>query len=405
MNLQRLLQAAVQYGASDVHLKPGRAPIIRINGELHELTKHPRLSPPDIIASAELMMDDRQVALFKEQNEIDLAYSLPGLGRFRVNIFRQRGSIAVALRIIPYQIRTFAELHMPPVLEKIAADQRGMVVVTGATGSGKSTTLASMIDYINSNRTCHIITVEDPIEFLIRDKKSAISQREVGIDTKGFLTALRAALRQDPDVILVGEMRDLETMTTALQAAETGHFVLSTLHTTDVMETISRILAVFPPGQENQVRFQLSTSLKAIICQRLVPRADGSGRVPAVEVLVSNARVQECIKEPKKTSEIPDIMTQSYTTYGMQSFDMSLMQLVRDKLITVEAALQNATNPGDFKLRLQGVSGADEARFDEYSEGVEKKKKGPGGGGTGGGGGAGGQKGGNFGDLIERFSE
>jgi len=339
------------------------------------------------------------VQLFKENSEVDLAYSLPSVGRFRVNVFRQRGSIAIAMRTIPYRVKTIDELNLPPVLKTIATENRGMVLVTGSTGSGKSTTLAAMIDEINSTRTCHIITIEDPIEFLIRDKKSIISQREVGFDTRGFLTALRAALRQDPDVILVGEMRDLETMNTALQAAETGHLVLSTLHTTDVMETISRVLAVFPSAQETQIRFQLSTSLKAILCQRLIPRADGGGRVPAVEVLVNNARVLDCIREPKKTGEIPDVMTQSYTTYGMQSFDMSLTQLVANNLITVEAALENATNPGDFKLRLRGISGADEARYSEYREGTEKKKSGGGEGGKGGAGGAG------FNDLLERFSE
>jgi twitching motility protein PilT len=325
---------------------------------------------------------------------------VPGIGRFRVNVFRQRGSIAIAMRTIPYRIRGFDELHLPPVLAKICDERRGLVLVTGSTGSGKSTTLAAMIDQINATRTCHIITIEDPIEFLIRDKKSIISQREVGFDTRGFLTALRVALRQDPDVILVGEMRDYETVNTALQAAETGHLVLSTLHTTDVMETIGRVLAVFPAHQENQVRFQLATSLRSIMCQRLIPRADGTGRVPAVEVLVMNARVFECIKEPKKTAEIPDIIGQSYTTYGMQSFDMSLMQLVREKLITVQAALENATNPGDFKLRLAGISGSDEARHSEFKEGQDKKK--PGGEGGGGAGGAGGK---GFNDLIERFSE
>jgi twitching motility protein PilT len=368
---------------------------------LIDLSKHPKLTAPEIAAVAESMMNDLQIARFKERHDVDLAYSLPGIGRFRVNIFRQRGSIAIAMRTIPYQIRNFSELHLPAVLEKICQERRGLVLVTGSTGSGKSTTLAAMIDAINETRTCHIITIEDPIEFLIRDKRSMISQREVGFDAKGFLNALRAALRQDPDVILVGEMRDQETVDTALQAAETGHLVLSTLHTTDVMETISRAVSFFPPAQENQIRFQLATSLKAIISQRLVPRADGAGRAPAVEVLVNNARVFDCIRDPKKTGELPDVISQSFTTYGMQSFDMSLLQLVADGIITVESALENASNPGDMRLRIQGVSGADEARYSEYKEGVEKKK-GPGG--KGGQGGPG-QKGGGFGDLIERFSE
>jgi twitching motility protein PilT len=395
LDVQRLLAAAVKNNASDVHLKPGHVPVFRINGKLHDLVKHPALSAPDVAEFADAMMDDRQIGVFKERNEIDLAYSVPGVGRFRVNVFRQRGTIAIALRTIPYQIVGFEQLTLPPVMSQVCQERRGLVLVTGATGSGKSTTLAAMVDYINSNRTEHIITIEDPIEFLVRDKKSIVSQREVGFDTNGFLNALRAALRQDPDVILVGEMRDYETISTALLAAETGHLVFSTLHTTDVMETIARILAVFPAEQQNQVRFQLSTALRAVLCQRLIPRADGKGRVPAVEVLVSNARVVDCIKDPKKTHEIPDVMTQSYTTYGMQSFDMSLMQLVTKGLVTIEAALENATNAGDFKLRLQGVSGSDEARYDEYREG-EKKKDDKGGDEN---------EGGGLNDLLERFSE
>jgi twitching motility protein PilT len=400
LDLPGLLQAAMQSNASDIHLKPGRCPVFRINGELVDLAKHPKLTAPDVAHTAETMLDERLVALFKENNEVDLAYSLPGVGRFRVNIYRQRGSIAIAMRSIPYQIRNFDDLGLPPALHKICLERRGLVLVTGSTGSGKSTTLASMVEAINSTRTCHIITIEDPIEFLIRDKKSIISQREVGFDTKGFGSALRVALRQDPDVIFVGEMRDFETMTTALQAAETGHLVLSTLHTTDVMETISRVLAVFPTHQEDLIRFQLASCLRAIVCQRLIARADGRGRAPAVEVLVNNARVHDCIRDAKKTGEIPDIIAQSFTTYGMQTFDMSLMQLVQNNIITIDAALENASNPGDFKLRLRGVSGIDEARYDEYRQGQPKKK--PGGeGGQGGQGGAGG----GFGDLLERFSE
>jgi twitching motility protein PilT len=399
LDLPRLLQAAVQNNASDIHFKPGRCPVFRIDGKLVDLAKHPKLSVQEVAKVAESIMSDAQVQAFKAKNEIDLAYSLPGVGRFRVNVFRQRGSIAIAMRSIPYTIKSFAELGLPNVLHKICLERRGLVLVTGSTGSGKSTTLAAMVEAINSTRECHILTIEDPIEFLIRDKKSIINQREVGIDTADFSSALRVALRQDPDVIFVGEMRDHETMNTALQAAETGHLVLSTLHTTDVMETISRVLAVFPTNQESLIRFQLATSLKAIVCQRLIARGDGRGRTPAIEVMVNNAHVAECIKEAKRTSEIPDIIAGSFTTYGMQTFDMSLLQLVQNGTITIEAALEAATNAGDFRLRLQGVSGSDDARYAEYQEGQKKKP-----GGEGGKGGAGGA-GGGFGNLIERFSE
>jgi len=400
LDLNRLLKAAVDNGASDVHLKPGKVPVFRIDGSLLELVKHPPLTANDMSATAKMVMDERQIGIYKKKHEVDLAYSVPGLGRFRVNVFQQRGTIAMAFRVIPFQVRPFSELFMPPVLEKISMERRGMVLVTGATGSGKSTTLAAMIDYINNRRTCHIVTIEDPIEFLLRDKKSLISQREIGFDTEDFAGALRSAMRQDPDVILVGEMRDLETINTALMAAETGHLVLSTLHTTDVMETINRVLSFYPAHQQDQVRHQLSAVLKAIVSQRLVARADGGGRVPAVEVLVSNARVRDCIRDFRKTADIPEIMKVSFTTYGMQSFDMSLLGLVQRKLVTIDEALEQASNPGDFALRLKGVSGSDEATYDEYKDTDAKKKKG-GGEGEGGKGGSGA----GFDDLIERFSD
>ncbi len=396
IDLHRLLKAAVDSGASDVHLKPGKPPVFRVNGALHVLTKHPPLTAQDMSAIARLVLDDRQIERYKQNHQIDLAYSVTGLGRFRLNVYQQRGTLAFAFRVIPYKVQSFVELHMPPILEKICQERRGMVLVTGATGSGKSTTLAAMIDYINNLRTEHIITIEDPIEFLLRDKLSLISQREIGFDTEDFASALRSAMRQDPDVILVGEMRDLETINTALMAAETGHLVFSTLHTTDVMETINRVLSFYQAHQQDQVRHQMAAALKAIVCQRLIARADGKGRVPAVEVLVTNARVREAIREYKKTPDIPDIMRQSFTTYGMQSFDMSLISLVQQNLVTVEEALENATNRGDLALRMKGVSGSDEATYTEYKEGDQTKKK------PGGGGGAG--TGGAFDDLLERFS-
>jgi len=272
----------------------------------------------------------------------------------------------IALRIVPYHIRTLGELHLPPVLEKIALEQRGLILVTGATGSGKSTTLASMIDIINNNRNCHVITIEDPIEFIHEDKKSIVDQREIGQDTNTFSSALRVALRQDPDVILVGEMRDFETIETALTAAETGPLVMSTLHTLNAMETITRIISVFPPYHQKQVRLQLSGVLKGVISQRLVPKADGMGSVPAVEVLLSTARVRECIIEKDKTSEINDAIAKGVTVYGMQSFDQSLMFLLNESLITYEEALKHCNNPDDFALRVRGIHGTSDTTWDDF---------------------------------------
>jgi twitching motility protein PilT len=323
----------------------------------------------DTIAMAFSMMSSRQKERFKHQLETDIAYSVPGLGRFRCNIFQQRGSVGIVLRLIPSRIQTFKELMLPPVLEKICEEQRGLVLVTGTTGSGKSTTLASMIDYINTRRIEHVMTIEDPIEFLHRDKKSIINQREVDVDTKQFSVALRSALRQDPDVILVGEMRDYETIETALLAAETGHLVLSTLHTLDATETVNRIISVFPPHQQKQIRIQLAAVLKSIISMRLLPRADGLGRVPAVEVLIATAYIRDCIENKEKTKLIRDAITQGTSQYGMQTFDQSLYLLYKNGLITLEEALRRATNPDEFKLKIQGIqSTADLSR--EEMEGV-----------------------------------
>jgi len=369
MHINDILKVAVERKASDVHLKVGAHPVLRMDGRLQVLTEFKRMMQEDTIAMAFSMMSSRQKERFKHQLETDIAYSVPGLGRFRCNIFQQRGSVGIVLRLIPSRIQTFKELMLPPVLEKICEEQRGLVLVTGTTGSGKSTTLASMIDYVNTRRIEHVMTIEDPIEFLHRDKKSIINQREVDVDTKQFSVALRSAMRQDPDVILVGEMRDYETIETALLAAETGHLVLSTLHTLDATETVNRVISVFPPHQQKQIRLQLASVLKAIISMRLLPRADGLGRVPAVEVLIATAYIRDCVENKEKTKLIRDAITQGTSQYGMQTFDQSLYLLYKNGLITLEEALRRATNPDEFKLKIQGIqSTADLSR--EEMEGV-----------------------------------
>jgi len=361
MELNDILKIAFSNGASDIHIKAGLPPIFRINGALVPLKNAPRLSPEDIAEIAWTICSPRQKEKFHENNEIDLAYGVAGLGRFRVNIFQQRGTIGIVLRTIPMQVLNFDQLKLPDVMKKIAAERRGLILVTGTTGSGKSTTLSAIIDHINSTRTEHIMTVEDPIEYLHRDKKSIINQREIGFDTSSFAQALKSALRQDPDVILVGEMRDFETIETALTAAETGHLVLSTLHTVDATETINRIISVFPPYHQKQVRLQLSAILKAIISQRLVPKEDGDGRVPACEIMTSTARIKECIAEKDKTKEILDAMTQGHVTYGMQSFDQALMLLLRAGEISLETAMRQSSNPDDFALKLKGISSSSDS--------------------------------------------
>ena len=355
MNINDLLKIAVERKASDLHLKVGSHPVIRVDGDLLPLGELKRLMQEDTIAMAFSMMNARQKQRFKEELELDVAYSVPGLGRFRCNVFQQRGAVGLVLRVIPARIQSVRELMLPPVLERICEERRGLILCTGTTGSGKSTSLAAMIDYINATRTEHIITVEDPIEFLHRDKKSIVNQREIDVDTHSFAGALRAALRQDPDVILVGEMRDYETIETALLAAETGHLVFSTLHTLDATETVNRIISVFPPHHQKQIRIQLSQVLKSILSLRLVPRADGMGRVPAAEVLISTAYIRECIENKEKTKYIREQISLGTSQYGMQTFDQSLFQLYKSGLITLDEALKRATNPDEFRLKIQGV--------------------------------------------------
>jgi twitching motility protein PilT len=358
-----LLRLAVEKKASDLHLKVGNNPYIRIDGILVPLGDNARVTPEEMLSMAFSMMTNRQKQKFKETAELDMAYGVAGLGRFRVNVFQQRGNVGMVLRVIPTKIRTIDELNLPKVVETICEEQRGLVLVTGTTGSGKSTTLASMVDRINTTRSDHVITIEDPIEFLHRDKRSFINQREVEVDTANFSTALRAALRQDPDVILVGEMRDLETIATALLAAETGHLVFSTLHTLDATETIQRIIAVFPPPEQKQIRLQLAGTLKAVVSQRLVRCADEKGRVPAVEVMIATGYIRDCIINPEKTRMIHEAIAAGTSQYGMQTFDQSLYDLYTRNLITFEEALSRASNPDDFKLRVQGIrSAADAAR-------------------------------------------
>jgi twitching motility protein PilT len=305
-------------------------------------------------------MSNRQKQKFKDNLEIDIAYSVPGLGRFRCNVFQQRGTVGLVLRVIPVKIMTIRELGLPVVLEKIAQEQRGLILCTGTTGSGKSTSLAAMIDYINTQRCEHIITIEDPIEFLHRDKKSIVNQREVEVDTRSFAAA--------PDVILVGEMRDYETIETAITAAETGHLVLSTLHTLDATETINRIISVFPPHQQKQIRLQLSGVLKAVMSMRLVPRADGHGRVPAVEVMIATPFIRDCIINKDKTKLIHEAIAAGVSQYGMQTFDQSIFQLYKKELISYDEALRRASNPDEFKLKIQGIQSTSDMAAEEMEK-------------------------------------
>lgn len=362
MHIDDILRLALERKASDIHLKVGGVPYLRSDGELKPLNDMSRLTPEGMLTMAFSMMSNKNKQRFKDTNEADFAYSLSGMGRFRVNVFQQRGNVGMVLRVVPTRIRTTEELFLPPVIEKLCEERRGLILVTGTTGSGKSTTLAAMVDRINATRSDHIITIEDPIEFLHRDRVGIVNQREVDVDTASFSIALRAALRQDPDVVLVGEMRDLETIHTALLAAETGHLVMSTLHTLDATETIQRIIAVFPSDEQKQIRLQLAATLKGIVSQRLVRKADGIGRVPAVEVLVTTSYIRDCVINAEKTAIVRDAIAAGGSQYGMQTFDQSLLALWRRGLVTYDVALQNASHPDDFKLRAQGVnSGGSEA--------------------------------------------
>ena len=361
LKIDDLLRVAASHGASDLHLKVGSFPFMRLAGELRPIADAPRLRPEDTLDMAFSMMSNRQKQRFKDASECDIGYGVNGLGRFRANIFQQRGTVSIVLRVIPDKTRSVDELGLPPVINRITEERRGLILVTGSTGSGKSTTLAAMIDQINSNRSGHIVTIEDPIEFLHRDKMSFVTQREVDVDTRSFAEALRGALRQDPDVILVGEMRDYETIETALTAAETGHLVLSTLHTLDATETVMRIVSSFPSHQQKSVRIQLAGILKAVVSMRLVRAAKGSGRVPAIEVMVSTALIRDYIVNEEKTYMIREAIAAGSSQYGMQTFDQSLFQLVQAGLISMEEALHNASNTDEFKMRIAGILSAEQA--------------------------------------------
>ena len=354
--INKLVELASERGASDIHLKVGNHPLFRLVGEIEPVKEFQKLSKEDLERITSSLVPGEKRKELEEKGNVDLAIETPDGKRCRVNVFKQRGLYSVSMRIIPNVIKSFEELMLPDVVRKLAEETRGIVLVTGITGSGKSTTLAAMIDYINRTRKAHIITIEDPIEFVHQDKKSIINQREVGADVKSFADGLRSALRQDPDVILIGEMRDLETIEIALMAAETGHLVFSTLHTLDAVETVNRIVSVFPPHQQDNVRYQLAGVLKGVISQRLVKTKDGKGRVPAVEVLVSNARVKECIMDKTKTSELIDAIEKGRETYGMQSFDQSLLDLINKGLITFEEAVKHCRNEVDFTLKYKGLS-------------------------------------------------
>jgi twitching motility protein PilT len=361
-HIHALLKAMIDKHSSDLHIRCGVVPIMRVNGELYRVGSE-SVSADVMDAMLRALLKPEQYQKFMRDAEVDFATALPGVGRFRINAFRQRGTPAMAIRSIKVEVPNFSELKLPSVIMDIAMKRRGMILVTGTTGSGKSTLLASMIDHINSSTSVNIVTIEDPIEFLHRDKRSIIAQREIGTDAPSFNAALRASFRQDPDIILIGEMRDCETIETAMSAADTGHLVMSTLHTMNTTETITRIISFFPPHQHDQIRLVLSNVLVAIISLRLLPRKDGQGRVPAAEILINHASIAEYILNPEKSHLILPAISEGHQQYGSQSFDQSLLQLYREDIISIDIAKQNASNPDDFELAIRGISGTSDRRW------------------------------------------
>ena len=374
MNLKQMLVEMLNRKGSDLHIRVGVRPHLRVNGRLEQIATDPlTIDKMDQIISQ--ILNEKQMERFKRKNEMDLALSVAKLGRFRINLFRQRGTSGIAIRAVNTSVPSFSELNLPELIGKLSNENRGLIIITGTTGSGKSTSLASIIEAMNDNRALNILTVEDPIEYIYRDKKSIISQREVGGDTESFASALRHAFRQDPDVILIGEVRDLETMSIALTAADTGHLVMTTLHTMNVVETITRIISFFPPHQHQQIRLLLAGTLKAIVCQRLLTRSDMPGRVPALEIMVNTAAIKECIINPENTTDIPELMEQGGVQYGMQTFDQAIMKLYKQGMISFEEAMSQATNPDDFDLRLKGITGASD-RWNEERNSSEAPSSG-----------------------------
>jgi twitching motility protein PilT len=372
MTLKHMLEKMLSAKASDLHIRIGVKPTLRVDGLLRSIGEE-QVTSEEMEEIINQILTEDQRKRFLQRHELDLALGVAKMGRFRINFYRQRGTVAIAIRAVNTPIPTFEELNLPPVMKRLGDHRRGLIILTGTTGSGKTTTLAAMVDHINSTRAENVLTIEDPVEYNHPNRKSIISQREVGADTTSFVTALRHAFRQDPDVILIGEIRDLETMSIALTASDTGHLVLSTLHTLNAVETINRIISFFPPHQHQQIRLLLGATMRAIICQRLLPRSDRPGRVPAVEVLVNTGLVAEYIVDPLKTPLIPELIESGAIQYGMQSFDQSLMDLYKKEMITYKEALLQATNPSDFELRVKGITGASDRGWQEFDRITQKK--------------------------------
>ena len=375
MNLKQILEEMMQRRASDLHLKVGTPPTIRVDGHLCAL-EHPAPMQKDLDAIADQVLTPKQRKIYDEQREVDFAFGVPGLARFRANFYQQRGTMAMAIRQVPLGVPSIEELNLPPIAEELAHRQRGLVLVTGTVGSGKSTTLASMVDVINRAEARSIITIEDPVEFLHRDDKAIISQREVGLDTGSFHDGLKHILRQDPDVILLGEIRDKDMMSIGLMAADTGHLVFSTLHTVDAAQTINRVLSFYPPHEHGEIRFLLASTLQAVVSLRLIPHASGTGRVPACEVMIATATIKEYILDAEKTFLIRTAMREGTGQYGMQTFDQSLMSLYTGGLITLEDALRNSTNPSELELRVRGVHATSDKTWEQFEQGASSGREG-----------------------------